>query len=110
MWLNQTFRLTCVLQVLPPVVMSTVISHVWVQHSSAPTIKVGRHMATVKAIAWFPDHHGLLTSGLGFGRQLHSVLERGHRICMVCCCHWRELKNMFALIGVCTLLQRTCGA
>lgn len=76
--------------------------HVWVQHSSAPTIKVGRHMATVKAIAWFPDHQGLLTSGLGFGRQLHQVLERGHRICMVCCCHWRELKNMFALIGVCT--------
>jgi hypothetical protein len=38
---------------------------IWNAHSSSPLVRFNDHTAAVKAIAWSPHQHGLLTSGGG---------------------------------------------
>ncbi|CAB0020240.1 unnamed protein product [Nesidiocoris tenuis] len=66
--------------------------HIWNMHSSSPVNTFGDHVAAVKAIAWSPQHHGLLASGGGTADrtirfwntitgQAVQVVDTGSQVC-----------------------------
>lgn len=67
---------------------------IWNAHASSPMMKFSEHTAAVKAIAWSPHQHGLLTSGggtadrcirfwntLGASNTAINTIDTGSQVC-----------------------------